>query len=132
MTGLLLDTHALIWFATGDTKHMPAATVDLITNPSRDVYVSAASIWEIATKSRLGKLLGVDDIVKRPNYYVSELSMMALPVSVEHASRAGSFDGWHRDPFDRMLAAQSLIESLGLVSVDDAIDVFGVQRIWPI
>ncbi len=132
MTGLLLDTHALIWFALGDTKHMPVATVDLIANPSRDVYVSSASIWEIATKSRLGKLLGVDDIVKRPNYYISELSMMTLPISVKHASKAGSFDNPHRDPFDRMLAAQSLIENLGLVSVDDAFDVFDVQRIWPI
>ncbi|MCY4152874.1 MAG: type II toxin-antitoxin system VapC family toxin [Aestuariivita sp.] len=130
MTSLLLDTHAFIWFAMGDSKHMPAATADLIKNPSRDVYVSSASIWEIATKSRLGKLLGVNDIVKRPNYFLSELSMMALPITVEHASKAGSFDSPHRDPFDRMLAAQSLIENLGLVSVDDTFAVFGIQRIW--
>ncbi|MEM1302792.1 MAG: type II toxin-antitoxin system VapC family toxin [Pseudomonadota bacterium] len=131
MSGLLLDTHALIWFATGDTRHMPRATADLITNPANQVYVSAASIWEIATKSRLGKLQGVSDIAARPAYYLSELAMQALPISVDHAGRAGSFDVAHRDPFDRMLAAQSSAEGLALVSMDKTIDAFGISRLWP-
>ena len=131
MKGLLLDTHALIWFVVGDTEHMSQATVELICDPAHDVFVSAASIWEIATKSRLGKLSGVEDIAKRPFHYISELAMIGLPVSVDHASRAGLFDMAHRDPFDRMLAAQSHIEELGIVSVDEALDAFDVHRFWP-
>jgi len=131
MTGLLLDTHALIWFATGDARNMPIATANLITDTDQDVYVSAASIWEIATKSRLGKLQGVSDIAARPAFYLSELAMRALPISADHAGKAGLFDVAHRDPFDRMLAAQSLIEDLRLVSVDTALDAFGINRVWP-
>ena len=131
MAGLLLDTHALIWFALGDATRMPQATAELIQDPQNDVFVSAASFWEIATKSRLGKLAGVEDITARPSYYVSELAMVGLPITLDHASRAGLFEAEHRDPFDRMLAAQSQLEDLALVSVDDALDTFGVQRLWP-
>ncbi len=131
MTGLLLDTHALIWFAVGDTREMPAAAAELIAAGDREVFVSAASIWEIATKTRLGKLAGVEDMGRRPGYYISELGMRGLPISLEHASRAGGFDRAHRDPFDRMLAAQSQIEGLTLVSRDAALDAFGVERVWP-
>lgn len=130
MTGLLLDTHALLWFAIGDTARMPQATADLIADPDREIHVSAASIWEIATKSRLGKLQGVGDIAVRPGHYLAALGMVSLPISVAHAGRAGLFDVAHRDPFDRMLAAQSLIEGLDLVSVDAALDGFGVRRVW--
>lgn len=131
MAGLLLDTHALIWFALGDTTRMPQATAKLIQDPRNEVFVSAASVWEIATKSRLGKLTGVEDIVERPSYYVSELAMVGLPITLDHAGRAGLFEAEHRDPFDRILAAQSQLEDLALVSVDDALDTFGVQRLWP-
>lgn len=131
MSGFLLDTHALIWFATGNLQRMPQATADLIADASNDVFVSAATIWEISTKSRLGKLQGLEDIAVRPNHYLAELSMVALPITLEHAGKAGAFDVDHRDPFDRMLAAQSLIEELNLISVDQAIDAFGVQRVWP-
>ena len=131
MAGLLLDTHALIWFALGDATQMPQATAKLIQDPQNDVFVSAASVWEIATKSRLGILTGVEDIATRPSYYVSELAMVGLPITLDHACRAGLFETEHRDPFDRILAAQSQLENLALVSLDDALDTFGVQRLWP-
>ena len=131
MAGLLLDTHTLIWFALGDATQMPQATAELIQDPQNNVFVSAASVWEIATKSRLGKLAGVEDIAARPSYYVSELAMAGLPITLAHASRAGLFAAELRDPFDRILAAQSQLEDLALVSVDDALDTFGVQRLWP-
>ena len=101
-----------------------------IQDPQNDVFVSAASVWEIATKSRMGKLTGVEDIASRPFYSVSELAV-GLPITLEHASRDGLFEAEHRDPFDRMLAAQSQLEDLALVSVDDALDTFGIQRLWP-
>lgn len=130
MTALLLDTHALIWFAAGDALRMPVQTADLISDTSNEVFVSAASIWEIATKSRIGKLAGAEDIAARPMYYISELGMSGLPIQIDHAALAGSFDVAHRDPFDRMLAAQSRIEDLALVSIDAAMDGFGVNRMW--
>ena len=86
---------------------MPQVTAKLIQDPRNDVFVSAASVWEIATKSRLGKLTGVEDIVERPSYYVSELAMVGLPTTLDHASRAGLIEAEHRDPFDRILAAQN-------------------------
>ena len=105
---------------------MPQVTAKLIQDPRNEVFVSAASVWEIATKSRLGKLTGVEDIVDRPSYYVSELTMVGLPITLDHAGRAGLFEAEHRDPFDRILAAQSQLEDLALVSVDDALDTFGI------
>ena len=93
--------------------------------------MSAASVWKIATKSRLGELADVEDIAACPSYYVSELAMVGLPITLDHASRAGLFEAEHRDRFDRILAAQSQLEDLALVSVDDAFDTFGVQRLWP-
>ncbi|MEL6519409.1 MAG: type II toxin-antitoxin system VapC family toxin [Pseudomonadota bacterium] len=131
MNGLLLDTHALLWFAAGDRARMPADVAALIADPEHDVYVSAASIWEIATKVRLGKLTGAEDIAARPHYYISELGLAGLSITIDHAGRAGLYDVAHRDPFDRMLAAQSEIEGLALVSVDTALDAFGIQRVWP-
>ncbi len=130
MTALLLDTHALIWFAAGDTDRMPETVAKMIATAENDVYVSAASIWEIATKSRLGKLTGAYDIVRRPEHYVSELGMTGLQISIAHAALAGSFDAAHRDPFDRMLAAQGRLENLTIVSVDTALDAFDVKRVW--
>jgi len=105
-------------------------SADLISDASREVFVSAASIWEIATKTRLGKLVGAEDIAARPEHYISELGMTGLPISIAHAALAGSFDAAHRDPFDRMLAAQSRIEDLAVISVDAVLDTFGVTRIW--
>ena len=132
LTGLLLDTHALIWFATGDSVRMPAAVVTLISDPANAVFVSAASVWEIATKNRLGKLSGVEDILRQPAQFSSELGMTGLPIGIEHAARAGSFDVAHRDPFDRMLAAQAELQGLAIVSIDAALDVFGVDRLWDV
>lgn len=86
---------------------MPPATAKLIQDPRNEVFASAASVWESATKSRLGKLTGVEDIVDRLSYYVSELAMVGPPTTLDHASRAGLIEAKHRDPFDRILAAQN-------------------------
>ena len=81
----------MIWFAPGDATQMPPATANLIQDLQIDVFVSAASVWEIATKSRMGKLTGVEDIAARPSYYVSELTMVGLPITLDHASPADLF-----------------------------------------
>ncbi len=130
MSALLLDTHALIWFAAGDSSRMPVAVADLIASPDQEVLVSAASIWEIATKVRLGKMPAAADLAARPRHYIATLGMKGLDISPGHAQRAGSYEADHRDPFDRMLAAQSELEGVTLISVDTALDAFGIDRLW--
>ena len=125
---LLLDTHAFLWYALGDNA-MPQATRRLVANAS-DVYVSAASVWEVRTKHRLGKMPGADPIAAVLPGTIARLSFRAIGIDVDDADLAGAFDAAHRDPFDRMLAAQALNRGLALVSNDAALDAFGVERVW--
>lgn len=126
---VLLDTHALLWAAFSRDLLSPRAQ-QLIQAPQNEVLVSAASAWEISTKFRLGRLPFatplVDDFVPR----VTSAGYLLLPISVEHALRAGRLPGDHRDPFDRMLAAQAIHDDLPLISADPKLDCFGVRREW--
>ena len=102
---LLLDTHALLWWATVDPG-LSRKAKKAIANDASEVFVSAASAWEIATKVRLGKLewpVAAGSV----NAYVLSQGFRPLPVSLEHAERAGQIRIAHRDPFDRMLIAQA-------------------------
>lgn len=126
---ILLDTHALLWWALDDQR-LPAAARDVVTSASSAVFVSAASAWEIATKVRLGKLPGAEGFVSSIGEYLEAQGFAALDISVEHAQRAGSLPGPHRDPFDRMLAAQAQAENLTIVSSDEVFDRYGVVRLW--
>jgi PIN domain nuclease of toxin-antitoxin system len=92
--------------------------------------VSAASAWEIATKVRLGRLPAAERLAASMRDYLPAQGFVALDVTLDHALRAGSLAGAHRDPFDRMLIAQSLAEGMPLVSNEAAFDVFGVARVW--
>ena len=114
---VLLDTHVLVWWLT-DAPSLPAHMRPLISARGNEVFVSAASCWEIAIKVRLGKwseaaglVPGIADVLTRARF-------TPLPVTVSHAERAGLLDFAHNDPFDRLLAAQALEEGLVLVSVD--------------
>ncbi|MBB1073074.1 type II toxin-antitoxin system VapC family toxin [Rhodoferax sp. 4810] len=126
---LLLDTHALLWWFTDDPQ-LSAPVRDALLNTTNTVFVSAASAWEIATKQRIGKLNGVPQISERFNELVIADGFKHLPVTYLHALRAGHFPQAHRDPFDRMLAAQSQIERLTLVTCDQALAAFDCQRFW--
>ena len=125
---LLLDTHALLWWLNADPA-LPRFTRRAIRD-SADVLVSAASVWEIATKFRLGRLPTAPDLLRDVHGYLARDRFTSLPVSVEHGLRAGLLPGPHRDPFDRMLAAQAQTENLTIVSKDDVFDHYGVRRIW--
>jgi PIN domain nuclease of toxin-antitoxin system len=122
---LLLDTHALLWWATLD----PGLSRKAIADDTTEVFVSAASAWEIATKVRLGKLQW-PVTAGTVNTYVVTQGFRALPISLEHAQRAGQLQMGHRDPFDRMLIAQAQMEDLWLVSNEDTFDSMGVRRYW--
>jgi PIN domain nuclease of toxin-antitoxin system len=127
--GLLLDTHAFLWWLAGD-RRLSTDARHRIADPDTAVYVSAASAWEITTKFRLGKLAGARSIVDDLGGVIAGQAFTSLPVSVLHAQRAGALAGPHRDPFDRMLIAQSHAEGLTLVSNERVFDSYGVQRLW--
>lgn len=126
---LLLDTHALLWWLAGDARRLSRRARAAIADEGNVVHVSAASAWEISTKQRLGKLdAGV--LVGRFTGTIADQAFVPLPISLDHAERAGSLPGTHRDPFDRMLIAQAQAENLVLVSNETVFDAFGIQRRW--
>ncbi|HLO05097.1 MAG TPA: type II toxin-antitoxin system VapC family toxin [Terriglobales bacterium] len=126
---LLLDTHALLWWLSGDTS-LPHSAKKLIGSRNSQVLVSAASAWEIATKVRLGRLDVPADLAKDFGGYMARERFESLSISTEHGIRAGSLPGAHKDPFDRMLVAQAQIEGLAIVSNDALLDGYGVVRVW--
>ena len=126
---LLLDTHALLWWWTDDPDLSNEAR-KAISDPSVEVNVSAASAWEIATLQRLGRLDQAPGAVQRYHELVQADGFRHLPISHLHCLRAGSYSVDHRDPFDRMLAAQSEMEMLTLVTKDPAFSLFGTNVLW--
>jgi PIN domain nuclease of toxin-antitoxin system len=126
---LLLDTHALLWWFTADPQ-LSARAAAAIADEANAVHVSAATAWEIATKQRLGKLDEVPHAAERFAELVAADGFLHLPVSYLHGLRAGGYVLAHRDPFDRMLAAQSELESMLLVTRDPAFAAFPVATLW--
>ena len=126
---LLLDTHALLWWWKDDPRLSKRAAT-AITDEANTVLVSAASAWEIATKHRIGKLPGAERAVRKFNELISADGFSHLAISFQHALKAGGFDIGHRDPFDRMLAAQAIIEGATLVTDDATLKLFRVKCFW--
>jgi PIN domain nuclease of toxin-antitoxin system len=126
---LLLDTHAFLWWLDGD-KRLSMKARRAMASDTNTILVSAASAWEITTKARLGKLPGAKEVAADVASCVTSQGFDTLDISVLHAQRAGSLAGSHRDPFDRMLVAQSQIEDVALVSDDTVLDAFDLRRFW--
>jgi PIN domain nuclease of toxin-antitoxin system len=126
---ILLDTHTLLWASFDEDSLSPRAR-RLIQSPGNELIVSAASAWEVATKYRLGKLDFAQDLAENFVSEVTAAGYLLLSITPEHAQRAGLLPGNHRDPFDRMLAAQAIHENMPLLSNDPQLDVFGVRREW--
>jgi PIN domain nuclease of toxin-antitoxin system len=125
----LLDTHTLLWWLSEDPL-LPESARKVIARSSSNILVSVASAWEIATKVRLGRLPTASDLVRDFTGYLNREKFESLSVTVEHGTRAGLLPGPHRDPFDRMLAAQAQVENLPIISNDTVFDSYGVSRIW--
>lgn len=123
---LLLDTHALIW-ALGAPRRLPAEVAAAIRDPESDVYVSAASTWEVAIKSALGKVeADLGAIVAA----MAEADLEELPITIGHTQRLRALPPHHRDPFDRLLIAQALEERLTIVTHDRLFAAYRVATLW--
>lgn len=124
----LLDTHVVIWwFEAAPTLSKRAAS--LLGAPGNLFYVSAAVAWEIAIKFNVGKFQSAELIGDMAGF-VSREGWRELPVSLEHAIRAGLLPLHHRDPFDRLLVAQAQALGAPILSADRALDAYDVRRIW--
>jgi PIN domain nuclease of toxin-antitoxin system len=125
---LLLDTHALLWWLQG-SEALSSKARQALQRESNTVFVSAASASEIAIKQRVGKLVLPEHIADLEAVIELE-GFSKLPISVAHGLAAGRLPGPHRDPFDRMLIAQAILERMALVSNEERFDSYGVKRIW--
>jgi PIN domain nuclease of toxin-antitoxin system len=125
----LLDTHALIWWWNASPRLGKLANA-ILGDRANDIFVSSASAWEIATKFRLGKLDEVDDPMAHFAPLMDKNGFLRLSVTEEHALLAGSVNHEHRDPFDRLIAAQAMIEGMPLVTLDPAMKGLGCATIW--
>jgi|ERR1700676_159164 PIN domain nuclease of toxin-antitoxin system len=128
MSAVLLDTHVLLWWLQGGSKLSPTART--IMQNSGQVFVSAASAWEIAIKHKAGKLEAAGGLIARFQSIIEAENFLELPISVRHALEAGLLKGSHKDPFDRVLIAQARAEGVAVVSTDECFDDYGVSRLW--
>ncbi len=129
MTRLLLDSVALIWWFTGNRKFSKPVR-GLIEDEEGQVYVSAASAWEIATKVRQGKMPEAISLIEHFDDYLAEQDFIPLAIGVHHARLGGSLASAHKDPFDRLIAAQAQIEGLPVATCDAAFQTLGVRILW--
>jgi PIN domain nuclease of toxin-antitoxin system len=126
---LLLDTHAFLWWLAGDTR-LTVKAREAIHGDSNLTYVSAASAWEIATKFRIGKLNHAAAVALDVSSAIASQRFKELPVTASHGQTAGALATDHRDPFDRMLVAQAMLEQMAFVSNETRFDVFPIKRLW--
>jgi len=125
---LVVDTHALWWWFTLDNR-LSSVAKDALTNSGNIVYVSAAVAWELAIKTSSGKLDAHAILADFPGV-LFQRGFRRLAISTDHALRAGLLPLFHRDPFDRVLAAQAQALNFSIVSADPIFDRYGVRRIW--
>jgi len=126
---LLLDSHVVIWAVDDPPRRSPQAVAEL-QNAANELLVSAATIWEIAIKVGLGKLALSMQCPDWMSKVVSDLGLSVLPITVEYAGTQAALPFHHRDPFDRLLVAQAIVEQITFVSHDPIFDQYGVKRLW--
>ena len=126
----LLDTSSLLWFVSGDSR-LSASASNLLRDADSVIYLSVASIWELAIKSNLGR--GLELPQPFPIFIDQALEIerfRLLNITVSHLKRVADLPLFHRDPFDRLLIAQSLVENIPVISNDRAFDAYQIQRVW--
>jgi PIN domain nuclease of toxin-antitoxin system len=126
---LLLDTHSFIWFVEDNPSLSSHARI-LIEEPTNDIFLSIASLWEMAIKISLSKL----DLSQPFDLFIPNQLLLnditLLDITVSHTLRVATLPFHHRDPFDRLLIAQSQVEGMPVISIDSIFDAYGVNRLW--
>jgi len=126
---LALDSHAFFWWVVDHPRLTPGARA-AIEDPANEIYISAAVAWEMATKVRIGKWHRARAIAENFDAALVRSKFLSLAITLQHARVAGFLPGRHGDPFDRILAAQSQIEAMPLITADPAFKAFGMKVIW--
>jgi PIN domain nuclease of toxin-antitoxin system len=126
---VLLDTHVLLWALAAPDK-LSQRVRSLLEDLDTEIYVSSASVWEIATKWRLGRLPQAEPLLSNLTAHLRRFLAHELSISYDHALLAGRLEWPHRDPFDRMLAAQALLEHLPFITTDELFLSLDVPTIW--
>jgi PIN domain nuclease of toxin-antitoxin system len=129
MSDLLLDSHTLLWFLWADPQLSPSAKA-LIEDPNNRKLVSVASCREIAIKAGLGKLKLGEPSLSFLRREITGNQFELLPISLDHPTAVEGLDSHHKDPFDRLLVAQAILEGVSLVSADRVFDKYGITRLW--
>ena len=126
---LLLDTQAFLWAASAPERLSPRAR-RAIEAGSNEVFLSAASVWEIAIKTQIGRLHLTRDLEDFVPERMAERALVALPVLMSHVIKIAALPDVHRDPFDRLLVAQAIVEGLHLVTADRRLRDYSVKVVW--
>lgn len=125
----LIDTHTLLWSVHEPRRLSPAAR-EAIVDSENVRLLSAATVWELAIKVGQGKISLPSPLGEWFERAIEDLSLDLLPITIEYAERQSKLEPHHKDPFDRLIIAQALVDDLAVVSVDAAFDAYGVRRIW--
>jgi PIN domain nuclease of toxin-antitoxin system len=126
VTRLLVDTNVALWLVLGDRERVSGKAVEALEDERNEIALSAASVWEIAIKRSLGKLTIADGWAAA----LRQLDFDPMPVTALHAEAVERLPWHHRDPFDRLLVAQAIVERLVLVSADPRLEPYGVDVLW--
>ena len=126
---VLIDSHVLIW-AVDEPARLGKGALTALQDPANDLLVSSGTVWELAIKVGLKKLTLSIPYKQWMTKAIADLSLSVLPISVDHADTQSRLSWHHRDPFDRLLAAQCMVERIPIVSADSVFDLYGVTRIW--
>ena len=126
---LLLDTHTFLWTSLDESK-LSAVAHELIADMENELLLSPASYWEISIKISLGKYRLTESLDHFIGREIERNDLRILPIEPRHAAEVARLPFFHRDPFDRMLVAQSIIEKIPVISADLAFDLYGIERLW--
>jgi PIN domain nuclease of toxin-antitoxin system len=126
---LLIDAHTLLW-AVDNPSRLSTAAATAMQDPANELLLSSGTIWEMSIKVGLGKLTLTQRFQPWMNQAIADLGLHILPITVEFAGFQAALPWHHRDPFDRLLIAQALVEGIQIVSADGIFDQYGITRIW--
>ncbi|MDQ3013451.1 MAG: type II toxin-antitoxin system VapC family toxin [Acidobacteriota bacterium] len=126
---LLLDTHAFIWFVY-DSPKLPRKTKELLEDEQTELLLSTASVWEMAIKASMGKLTLISRAADLAANQLQKDAIDILPITLPHIDLVESLPFHHKDPFDRLLIAQTAFEHIDIVSIDTMVDRYGIRRVW--